>query len=53
MQSTEHTSVQRLESGAYRVSGTTHRSAITGRYVVAARGSRDPRTVIVPARSRD
>ena len=53
MQSTESTSVQRLESGAYRVSGTSHRSSITGRYVVAARGSRDPRIAIVPSRTRD
>ncbi|GAB3598457.1 hypothetical protein GCM10027586_00360 [Kineococcus gypseus] len=44
MKSTSRTSVRRLASGSYIVSGVRSRSAITGRYVTKSETTASPRS---------
>jgi len=46
MKSTARTSVRRLTSGSYVMSGVRSRSAITGRFVTVSRAARNPRTTV-------
>lgn len=42
MKSTRETSVRRLASGSYIVSGVRSRSAVTGRFVTSSTAKRNP-----------